>query len=251
MSNRKSISPNEDRSLIAEVNGFCPLCNAQLLFIKNNKKHKNYEIAHIYPCNPTKEQVKILKNCERLSDNSEDEINKIAICLTCHNKIDCERTVEEYEKLVNIKKNLLEKKSVRAIFNEISLQDDLIDIINSLVQKLKTPEKIKINNKAVKIKNKITDPLLRNKIRENVADYYKFIDNYFKSCNLNDKQYEIILSNFRLAYLKISENEDNQEKIFENMVDWLLQQSKKSYRFANYIIISYFVHHCEVYDDIS
>ena len=145
----------------------------------------------------------------------------------------------------------MKKKSVRAIFNEISLQDDLIDIINSLVQKLKTPEKIKINNKAVKIKNKITDPLLRNKIRENVADYYKFIDNYFKSCNLNDKQYEIILSNFRLAYLKISENEDNQEKIFENMVDWLLQQSKNSSRIANEIIISYFVQHCEVYDDIS
>lgn len=250
MNNRKSIAPNEDRSLVAEVGGFCPLCNKSLFLQKNGKRFKNYEIAHIYPCNPTPREKVLLKGCELLSDNSEDEINKLALCVSCHTAIDCERTVEEYEKLVELKKAILEKKSIRSIINEISLQDDIIEIINNLIMDLpNATTQIKI--KAVKVERKISDPLLCNKIRKNVADYYKFIDNHFKRLNLKDRLYELILLNFREAFLRISTNEMDEQVIFDNMVNWLSQQSKNLSRTANEIVISYFIQHCEVFNDIS
>lgn len=251
MDNRKSISPNEDKSLIAEVSGFCPICGDDLFFNKNGRKYKNYEIAHIYPCNATKTEKDILKDCELLSDDAENENNKLAICIKCHNKIDCERTVEEYNHLLSVKKSLVKKKGVKQMFNDISLQEDILSIVNNIITILPSAKKVKLNSQAVVVDKKITDKLLCQKIRHYVADYYKFIDNFIKSFNLNNSTYELILLNFRTAYLNISVKESDQQTIFNNMVDWLIQNCNNPSRTANEIVISYFIQHCEVFDDIS
>ena len=50
----------EHSILYAETGGSCPLCTQPIIFKKNGSKklNKGYEIAHIYPLNPTQLQIK-------------------------------------------------------------------------------------------------------------------------------------------------------------------------------------------------
>lgn len=63
MSNdRKKISPIEQSTLYNQVNGICPLCQKSLSYTKEGKLRKLFEIAHIYPLNPTDDEKVILKD---------------------------------------------------------------------------------------------------------------------------------------------------------------------------------------------
>ena len=105
MSNpRKKYSDAQNVALLSQVNGVCPLCAEILFYKKGGKSYKNYEIAHIYPLNPTPTEKTLLEHEERLSNDVNDENNVIPLCEICHGKFDKPRTVEEYRMLLGIKK---------------------------------------------------------------------------------------------------------------------------------------------------
>lgn len=247
---RKQVTPNQDAFFLSEVSNFCPLCNEPMQYVKGKSRYKNYEIAHIYPCNPTPIEEILLKDCPRLGIDTEDEENKIAICIKCHNQFDNPRTVEEYMKLYNLKRNLISSRTVRTMFNELPVQEEIIQIITSLIY-LSGSEGTELSLDSIEVKNKISEPLLCQKITNYVAEYYTFIDNGFRNLNIGDAKYREILCTFKLAYLKISAKSTSQEEIFNNLVNWLSTKSGISSRIPNEIVISYFVQHCEVFNAIT
>ena len=89
---RKNFSENTQQFLYDEVKGKCPLCLNSLTYEKNNKLYKDFEIAHIYPLNPTKDEIELLKDEIRLG-NVNDLTNLIALCPNCHNQYDKPRTI--------------------------------------------------------------------------------------------------------------------------------------------------------------
>ena len=112
MSNiRDKYTESQKISLVSQVNRVCPLCQEPLFYQKNKRTYKNYDLAHIYPLNPTLFEQKILENEPRLSDDVNDEDNLIPLCKICHGKFDTPRTVEEYQKLFAIKKSLIERST--------------------------------------------------------------------------------------------------------------------------------------------
>ena len=64
--NRPQITDNQELLLFSEVDGVCPNCPNVLMYDKNGRKNKNYEIAHIYPLNPKPEEVKVLKDAGKV-----------------------------------------------------------------------------------------------------------------------------------------------------------------------------------------
>ena len=58
---RKVYTDTEKMILYAEVDGRCPKCGARLYKVKD-KVIRAFEVAHIYPLNPTAHEVEILKN---------------------------------------------------------------------------------------------------------------------------------------------------------------------------------------------
>ena len=111
--NRRIFSDNEKMLLFNEVNGRCPICGGKLTHKKENKIIKTFEVAHIYPANPRPDEVELLKDEERLSNDVNSLDNVLAVCRICHKKFDTPRTVEEYRSWVRLKKTLIQQAKLK------------------------------------------------------------------------------------------------------------------------------------------
>jgi len=124
MSNpRKKYSNAQNVALLSQVSRVCPLCAEPLFYRKGGKSYKNYEIAHIYPLNPTPSEKILLEHEERLSNDVNDENNVIPLCEICHGRFDKPRTVEEYRMLFAVKKDLIDRSGQEAIWKRYAIED--------------------------------------------------------------------------------------------------------------------------------
>ena len=249
---RKQISKADERLHLIEVNGFCPLCGRSLLQT-SGKKTKLCEIAHIYPHSPTTEELKILKGVHVFGEDSESFQNKIPLCLNYH------KTKEEYNKLLNIKRNLYTSLLTKSNLSEVTLLSFLYDDIEKILDEISkwdpvSDENIELKMNPLEVKNKFLDSerLLKNKVRSYVINYFHFIKNYTK--NLTDSHalnFETLATNIRSAYLTASKSSESKEKIFDLLTNWLVNKTESKNKIACEIIISFFVQSCEVFDEVT
>lgn len=249
---RAKINEYERRLYLREVNFCCPLCGKDLHSSKQVKHEKCYEIAHIYPNRPLYEQFEALKGLERLGKTSESFENKIALCLDCHNKQDYRTSLEDYTRLLNIKKNLLKITNARESIENYSLEDDLYIIIDKIVL-LKECDFEKLNYSPVPLTKKIKkDNLLLNiKIKGYVDTYFTFIRDCLRNHDgKNGFQSEVLSSQIKTAYLKLKK-ENDQDLVFNQIVDWIKNKTGSSSLTACEAFVSFFVQNCEVFDEIT
>lgn len=249
---RKNPSKNEEGLFLDEVDFLCPLCGKYLITNSKQKKYREFEIAHIYPNSPTPWEEGILNDVERLGENSEDSKNKIALCKSCHGKYDEKKTLDEYIKLLNIKKECLSRQAAKSEVSSITIEDEVTSVLSALDRL--NDENIngieKLSYDALKINEKIDDSylLLRRDISMNVAEYYTFVSQELKNLNqIKNLKFQQIASEVRTAYLKCVSNEDDKSEIFKSLVNWLISKTGGSEE-ACRIVISFFVQNCEVYD---
>lgn len=252
---RKQSDKYDEMMFLDEVSGSCPLCGNFL--ITRNKKSKNlreFEIAHIYPNSPTAWELGILEDAERLGENSEDFKNKIALCKSCHSNYDDKKTIDEYNNLLKIKKELLAKQSAKIDVSSVMIEDEISDVIIALEKLTDTDcegiEKLSYNALKINEKIKSDHSMLRKSIRMYVTEYYFLVKQELKNLDQIKKlKFDQIASEVRTAYLKCASNDDNQNAIFESLVCWLRRKTGGSEE-ACRIVISFFVQNCEVYDKI-
>lgn len=252
--NREAFTENEKLILFSEVEGMCPLCPNSLMYEKNNQNRKNFEIAHIYPLNPKKEELELLKNEEKLSSDPNDLKNLICLCVTCHTKYDKPRTLEEYKELVSIKKSLLRQTKDKLLWSDTKIENDINEIIRILAT-----EEIELSNEDIlkydpkEIDRKVNDTitlLTKRKIHRNVQDYFQIIKAKFIELDkVTPLTTETISSQIKTHFLLLcKEHKDiNQKIIFDALVSWLSKRTKQDNNEASEIIISYFIQNCEVF----
>lgn len=250
---QKRTEPTEGQKLIYldEVQNLCPLCGKVLVRNGERNVNKFFEIAHIFPCNPTNDDMQQLFGVELYGNNSESMQNKIALCKDCHYDYDKNKTKEKYNKLLNIKKNLEKQYSVKNELSECNLEVEISKVL-LIFKDLKDEdlEGLTLNYNAVRIKQKIGDSclILRNKIEYNVVLYFKFIQEKLNNlCECSNTDFELISLNIRNVYLKSKKKGLDQEKIFDMMINWIVSKAQCS-QIAAEILISFFVQNCEVYD---
>lgn len=253
--NRKSFSDNDNLILYSEVEGMCPLCPNTLMYAKNDQNRKNYEIAHIYPLNPTKEEAELLKDQERLSSDPNDLNNLICLCVSCHTKFDNPRTVGEYQNLVSIKKKLLQQTSDKSLWGDTNIEKDIVEIINLLsTEEIKLGQEDILNYDPKEIDKKVDEtitPLTKRKIHRNVQDYYNIVKSKFIEWdNIAPGTTETISSQVRTHYLLLCKEHDelNQKAVFDALVKWLAKRTNQQTDEAAQVLISYFVQNCEVFE---
>jgi hypothetical protein len=247
---RRQIPPNEKLILYSEVNGVCPLCPTVLIYEKNGKNQKGYEIAHIYPFNPLPKELILLKNEDLLNPNSDHADNLICLCNPCHKKYDKDKTVEEYRELVRKKKDILKRKKEQEIWSKTSIEIQIVEIIKILVgQELDFNDNLEYSPKTIDEKtNSSITILTKRKIHQNVRDYFHKISIQFKELDfLEPMTTEIISSQIKTHFLLLKQQGDNQKEIFDAMVSWLQKQTKQDNLEASEIIISYFIQNCEIF----
>lgn len=94
---RKDPTPAQELIYLGEVQDKCPKCGKPLVRQGTRKVNKDFEIAHIFPCNPTADDMAVLEGVELYGQNSETMDNKIALCHDCHEDYDNNKTKEKYE----------------------------------------------------------------------------------------------------------------------------------------------------------
>ncbi|MEZ4512190.1 MAG: ABC-three component system protein [Chloroflexota bacterium] len=252
MSNtRGKYSESQNISLVSQVSRVCPLCQEPLFHSKNGRTYKNYDIAHIYPLNPTLFEQKLLENEPRLSSDVNDENNVIPLCKVCHCKFDKPRTLEEYQKLFALKKNLIERSSQEEIWKRYTIEEEIGEIIEAIYDdpNLESDLEIDFSSKEVdeKLDETITRPT-RRKIKNNVRDYYVFIRKKFAELDHAEGDLsETISLQVKTYYLKQKGMGLDQQKIFDNIVAWIHAKTKPKTHDAAEILTSFFVQNCEVF----
>ena len=247
---RRKIPPNEQLILHSEVNGVCPLCPTTLIYEKNGRNQKGFEIAHIYPLNPLPKEVALLKNEELLNTDLDHGDNLICLCNPCHKKYDKEKTVEEYRELFKIKKDILKRKMEQKIWSKTSIESQIFEIIELLVDKdLDFEDNLEYSPKTIDKKTNDTITILtKRKIHQNVQDYFYKISEKFKDLDfIEPMTTEIISSQIKTHFLLLKKQGSNQKEIFDAMTTWLQKQTKQDNREASEIIISYFIQNCEIF----
>lgn len=251
---RQSYSPNEHSILYAETGGGCPICLQPILFKKNHsaKTNKGYEIAHIYPLNPTAFQILALSEIEKPVDINALE-NVIALCPSCHKKYDKDFTLDEFKAMKKIKNGFLSAAKAKLTVSEYSLQEDVYLILDSITnfdfdETVVTPTQLDISTIDKKLKTGMS-PLQKHEIKNNAINFYVRIKNYIKLLEKQDQTSVKILQNqITLYYLAMSkQNPDNKDLVFNYIAEWISMKTNKPILAAK-VLTSFFVQNCEVFD---
>lgn len=252
MSNpRKKYTEAQNVSLLSQVSRVCPLCAEPLFYKKGRATFKNYEIAHIYPLNPTDLEKVLLENENRLSADVNDEDNVIPLCEICHGKFDKPRTVAEYRHLYGIKKKLIARSGQEAIWKRYTIEDQISEIIEAIYNDPEVDSDAEIEFIPKEVDEKLNESISRptkRKIKTNVREYYIFIRKRFSELdNADGDLSEIISLQIKSYYLKQKHMGLEQQAIFENIVAWIHAKTRPKTNDAAEILASFFVQNCEVF----
>lgn len=253
MSNkRRKYSTTEEICLTTQVDGKCPLCGYGLFYTKKSKSFKAYELAHIYPLNPTPAEIEELKNESLLTPDVNHPDNLIPLCLACHGKFDKPRTVQEFRELARHKQSLIRRSQQQEIQKSYQIENDIQKVIKGLYTDSNTLNEPELEYDPKSLKDKFDNTLLlpsQQKIKHNVADYYQYIKTKFLEIeNENPNSSVLIYSQVKTYYLKQKSLGLQQQDIFSNIVEWFYVKTKSQTVEAAEIVTSFFIQNCEVFE---
>jgi len=246
----KVFTQNVQAILLNQVNNICPKCSIPLMYDKNGAKHKRYELAHIYPLNPKPDEFKLLENEKKLNSDVDHPDNIIPLCNNCHEEFDKPRTLDEYRELVSLKETLIKEEKQRYTWHKNELESELSQIIDLLLnENIDIPCEIEFEAKRLEQKlNQDISPISKRRIRQNVEDYYIFIQKKFQYVDTqNPGVTDLILSQVRHYYQQQKKDVVNQYEIFNNICDWIHVKTRRISKNASEIMTSFFIQNCEVF----
>lgn len=251
---RVDYTPNEQSILYGETGGACPLCTLPIIFKKATSKHpeKGYEIAHIYPLNPTPSQAKALVGYAAPADSNSLE-NVMCLCPSCHRKYDKDFKIEEYLNIQKIKKGYLQEARAKLVTAECHLKEEIKELLQTIIEL--TPEdteatEVEMDIATIKDKLKThASPLLKRNVKRDVLDYYVTIRDEIKILEQRDQLTVRVLQNqINTYYLEMQRIiPDNKDLVFTYITQWMSKRTGKSVDAAK-ILTSFFVQNCEVFD---
>lgn len=256
MSNkRKALSPNFKMALLTQAKGRCPKCGALIMGKKNNSHIVLFEVAHIYPLNPTPQQALTLKNEEKLSEEIDSFENMIPLCLNCHKMFDTELTVEEYRELISIKKYLTAIEDLTQNWNGQSLHTDILKVTEILSELDSSDDLALLSYTALNIDHKIDDSLgnmNKRKIEHLITDFYILIRDSFNSIEKESKHsVMLIFAQVKAYFCTLQAKNLTQKQIFIEMCNWFSNKTQLNDNTKAEILVSFFIQNCEVFESAT
>jgi len=211
-----------------------------------------YDIAHIYPLNPSEDEEKLLANEERLSNDVNDIRNLIALCKESHTEFDKPRTVDDYRRIIEVKKAALARTASQEKWSEFKLQDELHVLVKSLLgatpaaQDAGAPLSYDPKTLDTKVGSKLTE-IVKKRVQYEITTYYLFLRDAFRTIERsNSASAQQILLQVRGFYLEQTKLDVSHSEVLRAVADWIQARSGAS-REAASILASFFVQNCEVF----
>lgn len=256
MNKREKCTENEHSILYAETGGCCPLCTLPIMYKKTGSKKptKGYELAHIYPLNPTPYQAACLASFPVPTEINALE-NLIALCPSCHSRYDKDFKVGEFQRLRIIKDGFLNDAKAKVIASKHAIQEEVCLLLDEIASNPSAGIEVSeisfdITTVDKKLKTGIS-PLQKREIRTNAIDFYISIRDHIKLLEQNDQFAVKILQNQINSYYMAMNKlyPDNKDLVFNYIAQWISSKTSRSLLSAK-ILTSFFVQNCEVFDVI-
>jgi hypothetical protein len=249
---RKTFSSAENELLFGQVGGICPICATPLTYTKGGKPKKQYQIAHIYPLNPSPEEVALLKNEERLSDDVNSLDNLIPLCPNCHTKVDKPRTIEEYRTLLAVKKRFIQEQGIKSLYGSYKIEEEISDIIKALTTQDLGVDSSPLEYSAIRVDDKLTpdfDRILRKHIKDDVSHYYNYIKTQFRHIEeVTPGKFDLVAGQIKTFYLDAKMKSNDQVVIFNQISEWLQARVGNCSLDACKVVVAFFIQNCEVFE---
>lgn len=250
---RQNPSERDIKFFLREVDCHCPLCGKEIFYREQKKNNKLFQIAHIYPNRPTIAQYEVLNGVERLGTDSESFENKIALCLDCHSTQDYHTSLDDYNRLLGIKKKLLEKSAINNAIRSLDLESNISIVISKLAT-VSERELASLNYNPVYLANKFEnkESLIKTKIESYVHTYFPYVRDCLREIDgKNGFNQQVLAGQIRNCYWKMKDNCANKNIVFAQMTDWLNNKTQTISKEACEVIVAFFVQSCEVFDEIT
>jgi len=251
---RDSYSDNEHSILYGETGGCCPLCALPILFQKtgSRKPSRGYQIAHIYPLNPTLSQAKALAGHPVPPDINALE-NVIALCPTCHTKYDKDFKLDELIGIKKIKDEYLSEAKAKKTASQHTIQEEVYQILDAIAafdpdETELSPTKFDVSTVDKKLKTGMS-PLQKHEIKVNAISFYVRIRDHIRTLEQQDQASVRILQNqINSYYLAMNrQNPENKDLVFNYVAQWISARTNKPILAAK-VLTAFFVQNCEVFD---
>ena len=251
---RKKSEEYENRLFLREVDYHCPLCGKELQSRRQKKlSEKMFQIAHIYPNRPTKEQYETLYSLERLGNNCESFENRIALCKDCHGTQDFHTTKDEYLHLLNLKKDMLKMTALLDVTSYLGLEQEIEQVIINIT-KLTTDELSKLNYAPIPLANKFepNELVLKTKVAGYVTTYFPYIRDLLKDLDgKNSFSFSVLCGQIKACFEKMETVTTDKNAIFQQIVSWIKNKAVSNSQEACEVVVSFFVQDCEVFHEIT
>ncbi|TFE37000.1 HNH endonuclease [Paraburkholderia dipogonis] len=250
---RDTYTDDQHSILYAETGGICPLGKEPILYTKpgGRKLQKGYEIAHIYPLNPTPAQTAALAGHLAPADINGLR-NVVVLCPNCHTRYDKQFQVAEYLALKEIKARFLSDAKARQSISKFALEEQVFEILDLIA--VCDPAgngdvalSFDISTIDQKLKTGIS-PLQMREIKSNAVDYYIRIRDYLKQLEQQD-QYAVLLLQAQVkayCFAMQRDHPDNKDLVFNYIAQWISEKTNGSL-LASKILTSFFVQNCEIF----
>jgi len=249
---RRSLSQAEEVSLLAQVDSQCPLCGRPLFYKKGSREYKEYEVAHIYPLNPTAEELIELSGVVLLNTDVNHTDNLIPLCRPCHTRYDKPRTAEEYNELAARKRQLLAYAEQQALQVQYPIEQQIRLVVERLHSEEPGADSAPLDYEPKRISEKFDATLpfpVQQKIRNAVTDYYHIVRHEFMRIERDyPSASQLIYAQVKAFYLKQKAMGLPQAQTFTNVVDWIRRKADSETVEAAEIVASFFVQNCEVFE---
>lgn len=237
----------QDIPYLDEANYECPLTQKKLVEIIKNKSISKYSITQIFPENLPEDLRLSFESLHPRPMTFDCYENLIALSKEASENYMNNPTIDEFKELYDIKKVLSKRYKAKQAINRMELEEDIRYVISSLTE-LSPSEMVELEYNALKIDQKISDdPLLKNEIKRQVVEYYRFIENVFKELESN---FDVIASEIKLCYLKLEKLGLSKEDIILGISNWIETKAKPgpNCHVACNIIVAFFIQNCEVFN---
>lgn len=250
---RRTYGEAETVALLSQVSNRCPLCDGGLFYRKKRGQYKSYELAHIYPLNPSTDEVAELANSPRLSSDINDPDNIVPLCLNCHGQFDKPRTAGEYLRLYQIKSEALRDEQQRALASQYPLEAQISAVVahlHSAAVEIDAGIVLVLTPKSVDDKLDATmPPPTKRKVRNAVEDYFRHVHAAFLELERNDPGCsEQIFIQVKSFYVMQKRQSLTQAQVFTNLVAWIRVRAKAQTLESAEAVASFFIQNCEVFE---
>lgn len=180
--------------------------------------------------------------------------NLIAVCHDCFQKYTLSHTKAEKKSLKAIKKLQMDARSTRQTLDDIAISKGIELVIENL-SNAKPSELKDLTYDPVSVSEKIDEDncyFLVNDIKNNVARYYNYIEKTMRNLSMkNAYSDDLIRAQMKESYKQLASNHTlTPEQIFSELSKRIQRITKQDIRFC-YIVVSYFVQSCEVFNAIT